>query len=57
MDKNTTDKAWTYLKRMPRDFQVLAVTLAYRRNKTEIMRTAMFAEFAEEIIGILQPKR
>jgi len=57
MDKNTTDKAWTYLKRMPRDFQVLAVTLAYRRNKTEIMRTAMFAEFAEEIISILQPKR
>jgi hypothetical protein len=57
MDKNTTDKMWTYLKRMPRDFQVLAVTLAYRRNKTEIMRTAMFAEFAEEIIAILQPKR
>lgn len=54
MDKTNTDKAWVYLKRMPRDFQVLAVTVAYRRNKTEIMRTAMFAEFAEEIIGILQ---
>lgn len=54
MDKTNADKAYIYLKRMPRDFQVLAVTVAYRRNKTEIMRTAMFAEFAEEIISILQ---
>jgi energy-coupling factor transporter ATP-binding protein EcfA2 len=54
MDKHTADKMYAYLKRMPRDFQVLAVTVAYRRNKAEITRAAMFAEFADEIIAIMR---
>jgi hypothetical protein len=53
MDKFNADTVYKYLRRLPREFQVMAVTLAYRRSR-DITRTAMFAEYSVEIAEVLR---
>ena len=52
MDKFTYDAGYVYLKRLKKDLQVLAATLAYHKNKDEFKRAAMFSDFAKEIVAI-----
>lgn len=53
MDKFNADTVYKYLKRLPREMQVLAVTMSYRRSR-DITRTKMFDEYSAEIAGILR---
>jgi hypothetical protein len=53
MDKFNADTVYKYLRRLPRELQVMAVTLAYRRSR-EITRTKMFEEYSKEIADVLR---
>jgi len=52
MDKFTYDNGYIYLKRLSKDLQMLAATLAYHKNKDEFKRAKMFADFAKDIVAI-----
>jgi hypothetical protein len=52
MDKFTYDAGYEYLKRMNKDLQMLAATLAYHKNPDEFKRAAMFKDFARAIVAV-----
>jgi hypothetical protein len=54
MDKFNADTLYTYLKRLPREFAVLTITLAYQRDAKQIARTQMFGDFSDEMMDLLK---
>lgn len=52
MDKFTYDAGYEYLKRLSKDIQMLAATIAYHKNKDDFKRATMFKDFSRDIVAI-----
>jgi hypothetical protein len=50
VDKKTFENAWSFLKRMPQEFQTLVVSLAYKRDNT-LAQSPAFAQWAKDNVS------